>query len=151
MKILPNLTGIRTDEQFDEFIFKSRNDTVSEHATQCSLADYYFLRFGICARCYTFHTSFYAHWLPVAQAVVNFGSSWCSHCHKMFPHYLNLTSLFPKLKYAVAQVDFMVEAPRGITYTPTFAVYRKGRKVDQFYGANEQQLRDHLWLHCDER
>ena len=99
----------------------------------------------------------------------------------------------------------MYEETRGITYTPTFAVYKKGRKVrragqgradrqgrlpaaragtsqlqgtpdretwsptasalrlcidsvavalsahraaqvDQFFGANEQQLRDHMWL-----
>lgn len=41
----------------------------------------------------------------------------------------------------------MHEVVKGVTYTPTFAVYKKGRKVDQFFGANEQQLRDHIWLH----
>ncbi|PRW58311.1 Thioredoxin-like 3-3 [Chlorella sorokiniana] len=78
--------------------------------------------------------------------LVNFGSSWCHHCHQMFPHFLSLSKRFPQLKYAVAQVDYMHEETRGITYTPTFAVYKKGRKVDQFFGANEQQLRDHMWL-----
>lgn len=28
VKILPNLTGVRTDEQFDEFLVRNRNDTV---------------------------------------------------------------------------------------------------------------------------
>jgi hypothetical protein len=27
------------------------------------------------------------------------------------------------------QVDYMQESTNGITYTPTFAVYKKGRKV----------------------
>ena len=206
------------------------------------------------------------------QVLVNFGSSWCHHCHQMFPHFLSLSKQFPQLKYAVAQVgaaccwrhwnwlwhaciwcccgagqaaarhlgashsgacttttlqaelmpgivptlqvDYMHDETRGITYTPTFAVYKKGRKVglggagqgwnrglvsqaiaphalwdrqllqtyaafrargmprltiapgacnfptcgsppdvpgraaqvDQFFGANEQQLRDHMWL-----
>jgi thioredoxin-like negative regulator of GroEL len=83
------------------------------------------------------------------QVVVNFGSSWCAHCHKLFPHVLSLTHVFTKLHYAVAQVDFMKEAPRGITYTPTLVVFDKGRKIDQFFGSNPQQLRDRLWLHSD--
>jgi thioredoxin 1 len=67
----------------------------------------------------------------------------------MLPHFLALTSAFPRLKYAVAQVDFMEAAARGVTYTPTFSVFRRGRRVDSFYGSNQQQLRDHLWLHND--
>ncbi|KAH7618417.1 hypothetical protein Ndes2526B_g07357 [Nannochloris sp. 'desiccata'] len=109
VKILPNLAGLRTDEQYDDFLMRHRNDKV----------------------------------------VVNFGSSWCTHCHKLFPHFLSLTHAFTKLHYAVAQVDYMKYAPRGITYTPTIAVFDKGRKVDQFFGANPQQLRDRLWLHSD--
>lgn len=49
----------------------------------------------------------------------------------------------------MAQVDYMKEAPRGVTHTPTLAVLDRGRKVDQFFGANPQQLRDRLWLHAD--
>ncbi len=81
--------------------------------------------------------------------VVNFGSSWCAHCHRLFPHFLKLVPAFPSLKFAVAQVDYMKEAPRGVTHTPTLAVLDRGRKVDQFFGANPQQLRDRLWLHAD--
>lgn len=80
-------------------------------------------------------------------AVVNFGSSWCTHCHEMFPHMIALSKLFGSLKYAVAQVDYLSQGAQGIEYTPTFAVYHKGKKVDQFFGANAQQLHDHLWLH----
>lgn len=106
-KILPNMSGIRTDDDMEQFLFKTRRDT----------------------------------------AVVNFGSSWCTHCHEMFPHMIALSKLFDSLKYGVAQVDYLSEGAQGVEYTPTFAVYRKGKKVDQFFGANAQQLYDHLWLH----
>jgi hypothetical protein len=36
---------------------------------------------------------------------------------------------FGGLAYGVAQVDYMHEAVRGISYTPTFAVFRRGKKV----------------------
>jgi thioredoxin-like negative regulator of GroEL len=58
-----------------------------------------------------------------------------------------LSNLFQGFKYAVGQVDYMNHAADGVEYTPTFIVYKKGKKVDQFYGANAQQLYDHLWLH----
>lgn len=83
------------------------------------------------------------------QAIINYGSSWCSHCHKLFPHYIAMTREFPALRFAVAQVDYMQESIKDIQLTPTIAVYKRGRKVDQFYGSDAQRLRDHLWLHSD--
>ncbi|PSC68588.1 Thioredoxin-like 3-3 isoform B [Micractinium conductrix] len=109
-KILPNVTGLRSDEQLRQFLGSSRSNTVC----------------------------------------INFGSSWCAHCHALLPHFLALTKQFPRIKYALAQVDYMDEGTRGITYTPTFAIYKRGRKVDQFFGANPQQIRDHLWLASQE-
>ncbi len=53
----------------------------------------------------------------------------------------------PDHKYVIAQVDYMKDALQGIKYTPTFAVYKKGRKVDQFFGPSVQQLQDRIWLH----
>ncbi|KAI3433925.1 hypothetical protein D9Q98_003727 [Chlorella vulgaris] len=82
--------------------------------------------------------------------LVNFGSSWCAHCHKMFPSFVSLSKQYPRLRYALAQVDYMHEGVRGITCTPTFAVYRQGKKVDQFFGANPQQLQDRIWLHSQD-
>ena len=67
----------------------------------------------------------------------------------MLPSFISLASIFPQMRYGIAQVDYMQESPAGIEYTPTFSIFRKGRKVDEFYGANQQQLRDHLWLHSD--
>lgn len=80
------------------------------------------------------------------MVVVNFGSSWCSHCHRLFPSYVDAINKFPQFVYALAQVDNMHEAIKGIHYTPTIAIYRSGQKIDEFFGANKQQLQDHLWL-----
>lgn len=108
-KILPNMFGLKTDEDVEHFLFKTRKKT----------------------------------------AVVNYGSSWCTHCHEMFPHMIQLSKMFSQsIQYAVAQVDYLSsEMSKGVEYTPTFAVFKHGKKVDQFYGANAQQLYDHLWLH----
>ena len=56
----------------------------------------------------------------------------------------------PQHKYVIAQVDYMKDALQGIKYTPTFALYKKGRKVDQFFGPSVQQLQDRVWLHSDD-
>ena len=56
----------------------------------------------------------------------------------------------PQHKYVVAQVDYMKDALQGIKVTPTFAVFKKGRKMDQFFGPSPQQLRDRIWLHSDD-
>lgn len=56
----------------------------------------------------------------------------------------------PQHSYVVAQVDYMKDALQGIKVTPTFAVFKKGRKVDQFFGPSPQQLRDRVWLHSDD-
>lgn len=109
VKILPNVTGLRTDEQVSEFLERHRD----------------------------------------SQVVLNYGSSWCTHCHELFPCFVGLTRQFGGLAYGVAQVDYMREAVRGISYTPTFAVFRRGKKVDQFYGSDKQTLRDRIWLHAD--
>ncbi|BDA47618.1 probable thioredoxin [Coccomyxa sp. Obi] len=82
--------------------------------------------------------------------IVNYGASWCLHCHELFPHFYSLAKQHPQHTYVVAQVDCMKDGLQGIRYTPTFAVYRKGRKVDQFFGPSPQQLRDRVWLHSED-
>lgn len=44
---------------------------------------------------------------PSPQAMVNFGSSWCSHCHAMLPPFLSLAKAHPGIQFALAQVDYM--------------------------------------------
>jgi thioredoxin 1 len=111
-QILPNIFGLRYDDDVQEFLFKNRK--------------------GV--------------------AVVNYGSSWCTHCHEMFPHMIALSKMFSeKIAYAVGQLDYLsTEVAKGIEYSPTFAVYRQGRKVDQFHGSDKQRLCDHLWLWHDD-
>lgn len=52
-------------------------------------------------------------------------------------------------KYAVAQVETMQQTVSSIKYTPTFGIYRNGKKVDEVVGKDPQKLEDHLWLHSD--
>jgi hypothetical protein len=64
----------------------------------------------------------------------------------MFPAFLCFTHQFPGLQYAVAQVDYLgVASVAGITYTPTFAVYKQGRKVGGWVGARAVVGRRQLW------
>lgn len=55
---------------------------------------------------------------------------------------------FPQLRFLVAQLDFMDEEVKNIKFTPTYAFYKHGKVVDQFWGSDSQQLRDHVWLHA---
>ena len=50
----------------------------------------------------------------------------------------------------LAQMDYLDAELKGIRYSPTFAVFYKGRKVDQFYGSEPRQLADHVWLHSED-
>ncbi|KAI8470038.1 MAG: thioredoxin-like protein [Monoraphidium minutum] len=84
-------------------------------------------------------------------AVVEFGTAWCAKCHEMFPAYYALSKKYPQHDYAVAQLETLgPAASRGMRYTPTFALYRGGRKVDEVVGKEPRRLEDHLWLHADE-
>lgn len=53
-------------------------------------------------------------------------------------------------RYAVAQVESMPGATSALRFTPTFGIFRGGRKVDEVVGKEPQRLEDHLWLHTDE-
>lgn len=52
-------------------------------------------------------------------------------------------------RYAVAQVETMEKTVKSVNYTPTFAIYRNGKKVDEVIGKEPQKLEDHLWLQSD--
>eukprot|EP00884_Botryococcus_braunii_P000652 jgi/Botrbrau1/10588/Bobra.0358s0008.2 len=78
---------------------------------------------------------------------VQFSSAWCAHCHEMFPHFHAFSKKFPELRFLVAQLDFMDREAKDIKFTPTYAFYRQGKVVDQFWGSDPQQLQDHIWLH----
>eukprot|EP01026_Neomeris_dumetosa_P078361 TRINITY_DN8473_c0_g1_i1.p2 TRINITY_DN8473_c0_g1~~TRINITY_DN8473_c0_g1_i1.p2 ORF type:complete len:161 (-),score=15.20 TRINITY_DN8473_c0_g1_i1:291-719(-) len=81
--------------------------------------------------------------------VVQWGASWCQHCQEIFPVFQLLTQKFQKCKYGLAQIDYMEQASRSVKYTPTFTIFKGGKRVDEFYGVDSQKLRDHIWLHTD--
>eukprot|EP00878_Enallax_costatus_P012851 GHUV01013419.1.p1 GENE.GHUV01013419.1~~GHUV01013419.1.p1 ORF type:complete len:142 (+),score=32.24 GHUV01013419.1:800-1225(+) len=82
-------------------------------------------------------------------AVIEYGTSWCQKCHEMFPQFYKLSKQYSQHKYAVAQTETMRNIVSSIKYTPTFTIYRNGKRVDEVIGREPQRLEDHLWLHTD--
>lgn len=82
-------------------------------------------------------------------AIVEFGTTWCVKCHEMFPQFFALSREYDQHKYGVAQVEMMHQTVASIKYTPTFGIYRNGKRVDEVVGKDPQKLEDHLWLHSD--
>lgn len=79
--------------------------------------------------------------------ITNFGAVWCDHCKMMYPEFMRLSEEFTQPLYVVTDVDAVPFTSKDIRYTPTFSFYKKGKKVDEIFGSNQQQLRDHVWLH----
>ncbi|KAG0566581.1 hypothetical protein KC19_7G074400 [Ceratodon purpureus] len=80
-------------------------------------------------------------------AVVTYGAPWCHACRHMLPTFCNLSNDYESASFIYADVDKCYETTRDVRYTPTFRFYRDGEKVDEFYGAGPQRLRDRVWLH----
>ena len=71
----------------------------------------------------------------------------CHACRHMLPTFCNLSNEYDSALFIYADVDKCYETTRDVRYTPTFRFYRDGEKVDEFYGAGPQRLRDRVWLH----
>lgn len=80
-------------------------------------------------------------------AIVTYGAPWCHACRHMLPTFCNLSNDYESALFIYADVDKCYETTRDVRYTPTFRFYRDGEKVDEFYGAGPQRLRDRVWLH----
>eukprot|EP01018_Ginkgo_biloba_P016221 Gb_29780 [translate_table: standard] len=80
-------------------------------------------------------------------AVISYGASWCRVCREILPTFCNLSNEYPKSVFIYADVDECPEATQDIRYTPTFRFFQDGDRVDEFYGAGPQRLRDRVWLH----
>lgn len=81
---------------------------------------------------------------------VDFGSSFCTHCRSVLPHFLAASRERPQQQFVVASVDYMLIEAEDIKWTPTVAVYKRGVKVDAFKLSDAQRMKDHLWLHDDD-
>ncbi|GJP34097.1 hypothetical protein CLOM_g18562 [Closterium sp. NIES-68] len=78
--------------------------------------------------------------------VVTYGASWCHACSKMLPTFFNLSNEYSRPIFVYADVDKCSQMAEDVRYTPTFRFFREGSKVDEFYGAGPQRLRDRVWL-----
>jgi thioredoxin-like negative regulator of GroEL len=80
---------------------------------------------------------------------VLFGSDWCAHCHAALA---TLNDARPSVKgrarFVAALVDGMGAAADAVRFTPSLVVYRRGRRVDAMVGADEERIRDRVWLHA---
>lgn len=80
--------------------------------------------------------------------VVKFGASWCTHCAEMLSEFGEASRRHPDAHFVLADVDTLPETAEHIRFTPTFAFYRKGRKVDEISKVKPRDLRDRMWLHA---
>eukprot|EP00250_Pteridium_aquilinum_P004759 c14958_g1_i1 orf=57-497(+) len=79
-------------------------------------------------------------------AVVSYGAKWCHACRQMLPTFCNLSNDYPNALFIYTDIDECPDETQDVRYTPTFRFYRGGDKVDEFYGAGPQRLRDRVWL-----
>lgn len=70
----------------------------------------------------------------------------CHVCSKMLPTFFNLSNEFARPLFVYADVDKCATLTDDVRYTPTFRFFKDGSKVDEFYGAGQQRLRDRVWL-----
>ena len=70
----------------------------------------------------------------------------CHACSKMMPTFFKLCNEYSNPLFVYADVEKCATSTSDVRYTPTFRFYRDGEKVDEFYGAGAQRLRDRVWL-----
>ena len=89
---------------------------------------------------------------PPPPVFVLFGSEWCAHCHAALASLRSARAALPSsspARFVAALVDRMGPAADAVKYTPSLVVYRRGKRVDCVVGADDQKIRDRVWLHCD--
>jgi thioredoxin 1 len=82
--------------------------------------------------------------------VVKFGASWCTHCAGMLPAFGDASRLFPDAHFVLADVDTLPDTAAHVRFTPTFAFFRDGRKVDEVSKIKPRDFEDRMWLHAGE-
>ena len=81
--------------------------------------------------------------------VVNFGASWCKHCHKLSPSVFDEAEKYPNSEFIFTDVDLLPETAKFMRWTPTVGIYKFGRKVDEIEQCKIRQLKDRVWLWSD--
>jgi len=81
--------------------------------------------------------------------VVNFGASWCKHCHKLSPSVFDEAEKYPNSEFVFTDVDLLPETAQCIRWTPTVGIFKFGVKVAEIEQCKIRQLKDRLWLWSD--
>jgi len=80
--------------------------------------------------------------------VVCYGASWCKHCERARDAASASAEANGdgRVVFVDADVDDLPFTARRIRWTPTLAVYRKGRLVDELIKARPTAASDAVWL-----
>ena len=81
-------------------------------------------------------------------ALIFFTSSTCPPCKIMYPTFDELAATHPKVTFIKIDINHASEAASyyQIRATPTFISFLKGKKYDEWSGANERKLRSNVAL-----
>ena len=75
--------------------------------------------------------------------VVDFTATWCGPCQRIGPKFAAMANEFTNIKMVKVDVDESqdISSKCGISCMPTFQVWAKGEKIEEFSGASEEKLR----------
>ncbi|KAL4660915.1 thioredoxin-like [Arapaima gigas] len=80
--------------------------------------------------------------------IVDFTASWCGPCKMIGPYFesLSVDPNYQNVIFLKVDVDEAEDVASfcNISCMPTFHFYRSGKKIDEFAGANTQQLHTKL-------
>lgn len=81
---------------------------------------------------------------PERLIIVDFSATWCSPCRAIAPKYDELSIRYSKCVFLHVDIDELDDsaAVQDVSNVPTFKLFKKGRKIAQFTGANISKLED---------